>query len=101
MSRAVARRLTERSNDEVPAPLRMPFDRATNENDALVSHVIAAVQERLGRRAARLDVSARDGLVTLRGVLRSFYEKQLSLHAAKRVAGVSALRDELVVASDA
>lgn len=101
MSFAVARRVTERSNGETSMPLRIPFDRATNESEALVSHVIAAMHERLGRRAARLDVSARDGLVTLRGVVRSFYEKQLSLHAAKRVAGVSALRDELVVASDA
>ncbi|MBL9083395.1 MAG: BON domain-containing protein [Planctomycetales bacterium] len=72
----------------------------TDDNYLLASEVSAAMRERLGRKAAKLEVVARDGLVTLRGVLASFYDKQLSLHAAKRVTGVSALRDELQVVSN-
>jgi osmotically-inducible protein OsmY len=71
-----------------------------DDNHLLASEVSAAMYERLGRKAAKLEVVARDGLVTLRGVLASFYDKQLSLHAAKRVTGVSALRDELQVVSN-
>ncbi|MGC3967268.1 MAG: BON domain-containing protein [Pirellulales bacterium] len=70
---------------------------AKDENSSLALNVWKAMSDRLGRRASLLEVSARDGLVTLRGVLGSFYEKQLSLHAAKNVHGVSALRDELTV----
>lgn len=75
---------------------RKPID----ENHDLASEVSAAMYERLGRKAAKLEVVARDGLVILRGVLASFYDKQLSLHAAKQVTGVSALRDELQVVSN-
>jgi hypothetical protein len=43
-------------------------------------------------------VEAHNGVVTLSGRVRSFYEKQLSHHSAKRVAGVLQVIDEIEVA---
>jgi osmotically-inducible protein OsmY len=40
-----------------------------------------------------------DGTVTLRGQVRSFYEKQLCHHTCRRVAGVLRLVDEIEVAA--
>lgn len=45
----------------------------------------------------QLAVEARNGTVTLRGQVRSFYEKQLSSHCCRRVAGVLQLVDEIDV----
>jgi len=64
----------------------------------LRSEVAEAICRRLGRKAERLSISTEGSSVTVRGTLQSFYEKQLSLHAAKNVPGVAALIDELEVA---
>ncbi|HWA99484.1 MAG TPA: BON domain-containing protein [Pirellulales bacterium] len=48
--------------------------------------------------ARRLKVKASNGLVTLSGTLRSFYQKQLCCHVVRRVAGVVQLVDQLSVA---
>jgi osmotically-inducible protein OsmY len=45
-----------------------------------------------------LEVEADNGTVTLRGRVRSFYEKQLCQHCCQRVAGVIRLVDAIVVA---
>jgi len=47
----------------------------------------------------RLYVHSRQGVVTLRGHVHTFYEKQLSGHAARRVAGVVRLVDDVQVAN--
>jgi hypothetical protein len=44
-----------------------------------------------------LEVQAFNGAVTLRGRVRSFYEKQLSNHSASRVAGVRQVIDAIEV----
>jgi hypothetical protein len=54
-----------------------------------------SVAHRLGLRL--LDVEARGGVVRLRGRVKSFYEKQLSVQLARRVAGVVRLIDEVIV----
>ena len=46
----------------------------------------------------RIGVEAQDGLVTLRGNVRSFYEKQLCLNCVRHVAGVIRLVDQIEVA---
>ena len=46
----------------------------------------------------RIDVT--EGLVTLRGHVRSFYEKQLLISACRHVAGVISIMDEVEVISD-
>lgn len=45
----------------------------------------------------QLEVKANNGIVTLRGQVRSFYEKQLSHHCCRRVAGVVQLIDAVEV----
>jgi len=49
----------------------------------------------------RLGVRSERGVVTLRGRVRTFYEKQLGHHSARRVAGVIEVIDATEVASDA
>jgi len=52
------------------------------------------------RAVSRLQVEVDDGVVTLRGVATSFYQKQLWLHGAKSVAGDSArINDKISVTS--
>jgi hypothetical protein len=46
----------------------------------------------------RLYVQSRRGVVTLRGHVHTFYEKQLSGHVAGRVAGVVRIVDDVQVA---
>ncbi|MBW3595927.1 MAG: BON domain-containing protein [Planctomycetes bacterium] len=45
-----------------------------------------------------INVLVRDGVVTMRGVVDSFYHKQLCLNCCQRVAGVVQLNDEIEVA---
>lgn len=55
-----------------------------------------------GRHLAALrhiEVEARGGTVTLRGMVHSFYEKQLTQQCSRRVAGVVRLIDEVDVAA--
>ena len=45
----------------------------------------------------RLGIEARNGTVTIRGRVTTFYEKQLSQQCRQRVAGVRQLVDQIVV----
>jgi osmotically-inducible protein OsmY len=45
----------------------------------------------------RLAVEAEGGVVTVRGQVSSFYEKQVALHCCRRVAGVQDLIDAVDV----
>lgn len=44
-----------------------------------------------------LNVKAREGVVTLRGNVPTFYEREISVRLARRVAGVVQLVDEIIV----
>jgi osmotically-inducible protein OsmY len=48
-------------------------------------------------RARGVIVHVQDGIVTLCGKVRSFYERQICVHSCRRVAGVMKLVDELEV----
>lgn len=51
-----------------------------------------------GRPSLRtVRVSAEEGVVTLHGSVQSFYERQLSIHLAARVAGVRRIEDLIIV----
>lgn len=54
-----------------------------------------STRDRPGLRA--LEIEAHSGVVTLRGRVSTFYEKQLSAQLAGRVAGVVRLIDRVVV----
>lgn len=45
-----------------------------------------------------LDIQAEDGIVVLRGQVRSFHARQVAVHSSQRVAGVVRVVDELTVA---
>lgn len=47
-----------------------------------------------------LSVKARGGTVTLRGRVRTFYEKQLCSHICRRVAGVIRFDDQVAVGEE-
>jgi osmotically-inducible protein OsmY len=52
------------------------------------------------RAVSRLQIEVEGGVVTLRGVATSFYQKQLWLHGTKSVVGDSArINDEISVTS--
>lgn len=44
-----------------------------------------------------VEVRARQGVVTIRGCVSSFYERQLCIHCCQRVAGVVRLNDQIEV----
>jgi len=53
------------------------------------------------RAVSRLHIEVEGGIVTLRGVATSFYQKQLWLHGAKRVGGEEiAINDEIDVTAN-
>lgn len=69
---------------------------ATAPDDVIAQMVLRAIRQRVAWPAG-LSVIAEQSIVTLRGCTRSFYEKQLMLHAAQRVPGVNRIVDEVQV----
>jgi osmotically-inducible protein OsmY len=67
-------------------------------NDDLERRVINFLAARHIPGVRWLKVHAKQGIVTISGNVRSFYQKQLCSHAARRVAGVVALVDQINVA---
>jgi osmotically-inducible protein OsmY len=58
----------------------------------------SALRGRCERAVRDLAIRVDEGIVTLRGRTRSFYEKQLALHAVQRVDGLAGINDEITVA---
>jgi osmotically-inducible protein OsmY len=63
----------------------------------LERRVINYLLQRCFHTLRRVDVEARDGKVTLRGEVPSFYAPQVCFHNFQRVSGVSELSDQLEV----
>jgi hypothetical protein len=59
--------------------------------------VVAALQEKARADLAEITVRATDGIVILAGRVRTHPEKWSIVHVAERVAGVSAIADEIYV----
>jgi hypothetical protein len=63
--------------------------------------LVTRIQRQLAsdsRAVSRLQIQVEDGVVTLRGVATSFYQKQLWLHGTKRVVGSDVIiHDEITV----
>ena len=68
-----------------------------NQDSDLRNRVTRFLADRLRPTLCRLDVDESDGIVTLRGVVHSFHEKQLAISCCQRVAGVTRLVDHLQV----
>jgi len=69
--------------------------------DDRLAHQIQRQLAADSRAVARLQIKVDEGVVTLRGVATSFYQKQLWLHGTKRViGGEAAIVDEITVTSN-
>lgn len=72
-------------------------------NDAgdadLLTRVGIALTLRLRHTLRSIHVSVDNGVVTLRGVLPTFYDRQLAIEITRHVAGVLQVKDELTVVS--
>lgn len=66
-------------------------------DDDLRSRVESFLKSRHFPAFGQLNVTVRDGAVTLSGALRSFYEKQVAMSSCQRVAGVLTLIDNVHV----
>ncbi|MEX2174330.1 MAG: BON domain-containing protein [Pirellulaceae bacterium] len=66
-------------------------------NESLSGQVVRAIQARRVQFST-LHVEADAGVVTLRGLANSFYQKQLWLHATQCVPGVLGIVDQIEVA---
>ena len=66
-------------------------------NEALRKDVVQAMAWDPAIEPESIDVTVRDGSVTLRGTADSWAEKQLAVAAAKSVRGVAAVNDELAL----
>jgi osmotically-inducible protein OsmY len=83
-----------RELNEAPARSFSPRHTANEDLKRRVATFLAGKH----RPALRnLSVEAENGVVTLRGKVPSFHEKQLSVQLARRVAGVVRLIDDVVV----
>jgi osmotically-inducible protein OsmY len=81
-----------------PTRLAPRRDLTTREADESLAYQVASAVRRVGIRAGRgVTILASEGQITLRGLTRSFYEKQLMLHATQQVDGVREIVDELDV----
>lgn len=76
----------------------LPSSSANHQADQnLAARVRNFLTSKTFPRRSDLDVAATGGTVTLRGNVGSFYQKQLCIHGAQRVAGVHRVVDELQV----
>jgi osmotically-inducible protein OsmY len=66
-------------------------------DERLAQAVLSAVRRAGVRAVPGLRIVAEDGSINIKGTARSFYEKQLVLHAARHVPGVHTIVDELDV----
>jgi osmotically-inducible protein OsmY len=66
-------------------------------DERLAQAVAAAVRSRCGRSLANFAVATHEGVATLRGVVRGYYQKQVMLKAAQAVPGVAQVIDHVEV----
>src|SRR5512144_2120306 len=71
--------------------------RPMKTNTQLAQDVIRELEWEPALDATRLKVSEDDGIVTLDGHVRSFWEKDVAVEAAQRVTGVRAVADQIQI----
>jgi len=80
--------------------LNLPDFSSPTSADSDLERRVATFLAGQHRYALRLlEVEARSGVVTIRGSVSTFYEKQLSAELVRHVAGVIRLIDEVIVRS--
>jgi osmotically-inducible protein OsmY len=68
-----------------------------SDDERLANNVRNFVASRIPAATKQVRVDAEQGTVTLRGCVRSFYQKQLWLSGSTKVAGVRRVIDEIDV----
>ena len=85
--------------EEPPGSERLAAEAERPETDRVialkVAHALAALEVPILRT---LEVSVRDGHVTLRGRVRTYLERQLATVHARRTVGVKGIRNEISIA---
>ena len=81
----------------MPTQLLAPPLVETSEDEQLARRVRNFILARILPAANFVEVEADDGIVTLSGRVGTFYQKQLWLNGAQRVAGVRRVIDEIEV----
>jgi osmotically-inducible protein OsmY len=69
----------------------------SKSNKELQQDVFSELKYEPSVDASEIGVTAKDGIVSLTGKVKSFAEKYAAVHAAERVAGVKAVTDEMKV----
>lgn len=83
--------------DLLPTSLCLPDPTADEELARRVTQFLRSQRPELLRR---IELAAEDGIVTVQGTLRTFYERQLAIACIGRVAGVRRVVDFVVVMDD-
>ena len=73
----------------------------TQADDDLTFRIRLFLQMHLPATVRRIEIGATDGVVTVAGCTRTFYERQLALACIQRVAGVRQVVDLLDVMEEA
>jgi osmotically-inducible protein OsmY len=79
--------------------LPFPSASAVSQDVRLERATRMALRGRCERAVRGLAVLVDEGVLTLRGQTRTFYEKQLVLNAVQQVGGLAAIVDEISVSS--
>jgi osmotically-inducible protein OsmY len=72
---------------------------AQSSSATLADQIVSNLQSKHGPVRTRLRIDVEEDVATLRGVAPSFYQKQLWLHAAASVRGISRVVDHIEVIS--
>jgi len=80
-----------------PAPVAKPEPPKPDPNKELASRVKRALEETAKIQAAGIDVTAKDGNVTLWGTAATAAEKNRAAQAARKVDGVKAVENKIAV----
>ena len=80
--------------------ISLDIDRQTEMamiNTTLHHRVFSALEENVYLRGRRFHLEAEQGRITLRGTVRSYYQKQMAQEAVRKVDGVNEIANELEV----
>lgn len=77
-----------------------PPAQKTDSDDLLADRIREVLRTQFRAAPSRLDVAVERGIVTLRGVANSFYQKQLWLHTTWQFPEVERIDDQIKVQPD-
>ena len=80
-----------------PAPIAKPEPAKPDPNQELADRVKRALETEAKIQAAGIDVTAKDGAVTLWGTTTTAAEKNRAAQAARKVDGVNAVENKIAV----